>query len=335
MGILVWLDEFMRSVPLWEIALLVVVVSPIATVLHGLGHGLVAAYLSEDEVGIEVGDPKLTRLGPRLGRLTFAIRPFRALIGGGSAHFNPERCSTVSLLLISLAGPAVTVGCAIAAFALAQAEDPGTFLFALFSSAALLNGLGAILCLVPMTLDGEGPNDGRQLLEIIKLLRRGRLTPEELSQAEPEVEEVFEAAHDAGLHLGHTELSTAHQLLGLIHTVPHVVEEALGAPCPSLETGFSATARLLGTGTAKVGDRWTPTPAGQRALVEARAEQLRRGHALMQAGDLFRGGLRQGGDALGVLLLAGVEEEAIVRAANRHELDSSFSVAAARGPEPV
>jgi hypothetical protein len=101
------------------VVLVVAVLLPILTLLHELGHAVVALRVSEGPVHVQVGRPP-AQLRFRIGRLqvSFSPLPARGMPFAGLCLFQRTSRSVVRELVLLLAGPAMS---ALAAVALAAA----------------------------------------------------------------------------------------------------------------------------------------------------------------------------------------------------------------------
>jgi Peptidase family M50 len=171
------IDHFMRSGPGMPAALIyfAVVAAPL-TLLHELGHALVAAHRLGGPVHISLGARgRLVRI--RLRRLTMAVSalPHPARLGG-YASFDASRASARDLLLVALAGPAASlVAFVVAALALSSVSHAGTAHDVLWAATAS-SLLSVLLSLVPLEFQEHrgGPKlrtDGRVALEAIRAHR--------------------------------------------------------------------------------------------------------------------------------------------------------------------
>ncbi|HEX5619478.1 MAG TPA: M50 family metallopeptidase [Solirubrobacteraceae bacterium] len=146
------------------------------TLLHELGHAVVARRLLGVEVYVSVGGVgKLADV--RLGQIRLALHalehPTRA--DGGFAEFDAARATARDMALIALAGPAASlVGTVLTAWALSAAPSSGVLHDLLWT--ATLAGVFAVLNLVPLTFQERrgGPSvqtDGRVVLDAVRLAR--------------------------------------------------------------------------------------------------------------------------------------------------------------------
>lgn len=167
-------DRFMNAGPqsLVTFLLVLIVVSPVMTLLHELGHATAAIHLLGDEVEVKVG--KVGKLlDARIGVLRLRVNGFAPLVGvQGHAMFNQARASAREVIVIALAGPA-TSACALLASALVLAVMPAGLMHDLAWMAACFNAI-AFLNVLPLeftTKRGEPPTPTDGLVA----LRAGRV----------------------------------------------------------------------------------------------------------------------------------------------------------------
>jgi membrane-associated protease RseP (regulator of RpoE activity) len=168
--------RFMDSSPGFPAALLYILVAAVpVTLLHELGHAVVARRLLGDEVQVSVGTAgRLAEL--RLGGVVVSLNALTQPGSiAGAAEFDGERATARDVLLITLAGPAASligvVGSAWALSAVAAGDVAHALLWA-----ATLGGFFGVLNLVPLTFtEGrEGPpvrTDGRLALDAMRVVR--------------------------------------------------------------------------------------------------------------------------------------------------------------------
>jgi Zn-dependent protease len=167
--------RFMGADPGFPVSLLYIFIAGIpVTLLHELGHAVVARRLLSGEVQVEVGTVgKVAEL--RLGEIALSINalsdPSRA---GGYAEFDASRATARDVLLIALAGPAASLLGTIATASLLGHAPPGVLHNLLW--AATLAGVFGVLNLIPLTLQERrnGPSrrsDGKLALDALRVVR--------------------------------------------------------------------------------------------------------------------------------------------------------------------
>jgi len=145
------------------------------TMLHELGHALIAARRLGAEVEVTVGNAvKLAEV--RLGRIQASLNAFaRPGYVAGSAAFDATRATARDVLWIALAGPlASLVGLAVSAFLLKLAAPTGPvhdLLWSMTGASAFAFGLS----LLPFKADeSDGTKvwtDGRLALDALRVMR--------------------------------------------------------------------------------------------------------------------------------------------------------------------
>ena len=169
------LVNFMNEMPsVSALVFATLVVTAPATLIHELGHAIVARRRLATTVDVQVGTTgklPMAQLGPIAAHIAVLGLPGRA---AGSATFDARNMTAKDALAIALAGPAASliwfVVCA-RAWDLHRGGVVGDLLWV-----ATFEGLaGSLLNLVPMTLlesDGRAlRSDGRQALDAWRALR--------------------------------------------------------------------------------------------------------------------------------------------------------------------
>jgi hypothetical protein len=168
--------RFMDASPGFPIGILYIAVAAMPmTLLHELGHALVARRLLGGEVQVSVGTAgKLAQM--RLGQIALSVNalssPGRA---AGVAEFDGSRATAGDVLLIALAGPAASLlGAIVSAWGLSAGSPSGVLHDLLW--ATTLAGVFGVLNLVPLTFQErrEGPpvrTDGRLALDALRVAR--------------------------------------------------------------------------------------------------------------------------------------------------------------------
>jgi hypothetical protein len=162
---------------------------PVA-LLHELGHALVAARRLGGSAHISLrGTGALVRV--RLRRLTMVVAALPHSAGmPGYRTLEESRASARDLLLVALAGPAVSLlGFTLAALALSSARVTGVAHDSLWAAAAT-NLLAALLTLTPLELQGRrgAPKlrtDGRVALLAVRAGRSFRACERAQAKAIP------------------------------------------------------------------------------------------------------------------------------------------------------
>ena len=156
----------------WALAYLFafVVAGPVLTFLHELAHAVATLVGTRATATVRLGrEPPLARF--RLGRLTFALRPWPGHVGFASGD-SPDELSRARLVVSALAGPLASAVCATVLFGLAAGlENPwqpfayAAAYFAMFQFA---------ITIVPFTYPrrwknyGGRPSDGLRALRIVQ-----------------------------------------------------------------------------------------------------------------------------------------------------------------------
>jgi hypothetical protein len=176
------LYDFLNSGPgfLEYLALSVVLSTPVVLV-HEIGHALVAKFLGAENMRLQAGGAGASaavRVGGVDARLAPVARPWRL---DGFLSFDARRISRFGIVLIAIAGPAASIAAGLAAYALFDGTDPGSFMHDL-RYVATFNSVGAgLLSLVPMRLqDSQDPTqptfatDGMVVVEALGLSQRAK-----------------------------------------------------------------------------------------------------------------------------------------------------------------
>jgi hypothetical protein len=168
--------RFMDSSPGFPVGLLYLAVAAMPmTLLHELGHAVVARRLLDGEVQVSVGSAgKLAEM--RLGQIALSVNALSHRGGAaGVASFDASRATARDVLLIALAGPAASaVGVVLSAWGLSACSPSGALHDVLW--AATLAGIFGVLNLVPLTFqerrDGAPlRTDGRLALDARRAAR--------------------------------------------------------------------------------------------------------------------------------------------------------------------
>jgi hypothetical protein len=168
--------KFARASPsLPGLFLYLAIVGIPATLLHELGHAVIARRRLGGEVRISVGTAgKLANV--RLGQITMSINalghPGRR---AGHASFAASRASARDVVLIALAGPAASlVGCVLTAWALSSSQTSGVWHDLMWAATAA--GAFGVLNIVPFKFQErrDGPrlrSDGLVALRAARVAR--------------------------------------------------------------------------------------------------------------------------------------------------------------------
>jgi hypothetical protein len=156
---------------IWAWLLTAVVMAPLVTALHELGHAIVARRLVAGEVAVVVGDERQPGIRFEAGGICFFVSPFVNPFGrAGYCRYAAALASARDTAAIALAGPTATLA-GLAAALLLLGPVHGS-VRDLVWMAVLLQGVATVLCLVPMTLtarDGRRErNDGMIALEALR-----------------------------------------------------------------------------------------------------------------------------------------------------------------------
>jgi hypothetical protein len=151
------------------------------TLLHELGHALVARARLDSDVDVTVGS--IGRVGTiRVGRLTTTLNAF-ALPSriGGAAKFDASRATPQDMLWISLAGPAASLAGGLAADVAYRHAAPSGVVHALLW-AAVFDSVFGVANLIPLRLRErrDGPTfstDGMIALSALAMMSSGRSRP--------------------------------------------------------------------------------------------------------------------------------------------------------------
>jgi hypothetical protein len=168
--------RFMDSSPGLPIGLLYLAVAGIpVTLLHELGHAVVARRFLGGEVQVSVGTAgKLAEM--RLGQIALSVNALSSpLTASGVARFDGSRATARDVLLIALAGPAASfVGAVLSAWGLSAGSPSGALHDLLW--AATLAGIFGVLNLVPLAFQERRDRppvrtDGRVALDALRVAR--------------------------------------------------------------------------------------------------------------------------------------------------------------------
>jgi hypothetical protein len=173
------IHDFMNAGPgtIWGLVCITLVGIPV-TLLHELGHAVVASARLGSDVRITVGN--VGRVGTvRVGRLTATLNAFQLPTRlGGRARFDARRATAPDMLWISLAGPAASLaGGLLADIAYRRAPASGVLHALLW--AAVFDSVFAVANLIPLRLRERrgGPafkTDGMVALSALAMISRGR-----------------------------------------------------------------------------------------------------------------------------------------------------------------
>jgi hypothetical protein len=178
-GVARTINDFMNAGPgtIWGLICILLVGIPL-TLLHELGHAIVARARLGSEVRVTVGNAG--RIGTlRLGRLTTTINAL-AVPGrlGGVASFDTRRATARDILWISLAGPAASLAGGVVADIAYRHAPAGGVVHALLW-AAVLDSVFGVANLIPLRMRERrgGPafsTDGMLALSALAMMATGR-----------------------------------------------------------------------------------------------------------------------------------------------------------------
>jgi hypothetical protein len=167
------------DVPL-ALALLEFVVQPVSSLIHELGHGVVACRLGGAPASIMVGRGPWMRFSLGKIRINFSLMPTRGVMIRGVCRYHAKDLSWRSRALVSLAGPTATLIELLGGLALARLIWPGVGTFGRNLIVLSLLGLigSLIVNLLPINVRRDGKlvafgNDGTHARLALRL-HRGR-----------------------------------------------------------------------------------------------------------------------------------------------------------------
>lgn len=170
-----WFVTFMLELSFVEMLWSVLLVTPVSVLLHELGHAVAATLLAGEDVELRVGNA-----GPAARRRIAGVEIEARAVAApwridGLTTFNPDRCPPGAIVAIALAGPLCSAVACLVAGKLVLALETGSFLYTVLGQAVIMNGIGVILCLVPMTVSErrDGPSfetDGLVALRALRLV---------------------------------------------------------------------------------------------------------------------------------------------------------------------
>jgi hypothetical protein len=162
------LVDFMDSLSVVTLVVIVLLVEPLVALVHELGHGVAAVSRLSGEVLVRVGGTN-PLVSWRWGRLEVKLSPL-VVPGrfGGHCRFDAGRCSRSDTVAISLAGPAAALGFGLFLWFVASSLSLPSPMHRFAMLTAFVAAGSSLLCLIPLKLtDSRGrilPTDGAQAL---------------------------------------------------------------------------------------------------------------------------------------------------------------------------
>jgi hypothetical protein len=144
------LMESQPGLPGWVLAQLIVV--PLTVLLHELGHAGMAVLRAQEDVRLQIGGGPVAWRG-RLSRIDMAVHPLVMPAGlGGAVSFDATRATAMDVVLVALAGPAVSLIGTVVAWTWFASTPESSWLSPLLAVAALTGLLVTVVNLVPMSI---------------------------------------------------------------------------------------------------------------------------------------------------------------------------------------
>jgi hypothetical protein len=163
---LAWFAAFMTAAGL-KLQLWLLLVGPLAVLVHEAGHALAALLLTPDAVDLHVGD-RGTGVAVRIGRLRATLRPWACGQTAGHVVFRPPALGRYAA--VAAAGPAASLAGALVGALIEVRLSPASAAGQLVGAFTASSAFG-VLNLLP--LRGKGlRSDGAQLLDVWRLARR-------------------------------------------------------------------------------------------------------------------------------------------------------------------
>ena len=160
--------DFMDSLSIATLVVMVLVSEPLAAFVHELGHGIVAVTRVSGDVRVKVGG-----MGPLVqwswGRLAVGVSPL-VIPGhfGGHCTYEGRTSSRADRILIALGGPAASLVFGLLLWMLDRSLFASGAMHRIAAITAFVSVGSGLICLVPLKLtDSRGrtlPTDGAQAL---------------------------------------------------------------------------------------------------------------------------------------------------------------------------
>ena len=187
-----WAGRLTPAQFLLAMAVLEFAIQPLSYLIHELGHGLAACWLTHRPARIVVGRGPYLQFSLGQIRVSFSLLPNRGVMVRGICHYDGDGVAWRDRAVISLSGPAATLLELLAGVCLALVLWPHVGIFARDLIAFSLIGLlGSLLFnLLPVSMVHEGKriavaNDGTKARVAMRLHRQRAPVPrvEAASQA--------------------------------------------------------------------------------------------------------------------------------------------------------
>jgi hypothetical protein len=155
---------------------MLVLVTPVATLLHEIGHACAARARLNGAVGIRVGNGP-PRWQFSLAGVDVGLRPVVVPFGvTGACEYDAGDCRASDAAVIALAGPLASLIGATASYVAWSHTDPRSLLGAALWQATMLQAGSFVLCLLPLTITQGGAvhhMDGKVALDALRRLTLG------------------------------------------------------------------------------------------------------------------------------------------------------------------
>jgi membrane-associated protease RseP (regulator of RpoE activity) len=155
------------------------VVQPVSTLIHELGHAVVARRVTRKPVAVMVGRGPYAKLAFAGVRVNFSLLPARGMMIAGVCRSDASEASWHDRAAIALAGPVATVfellGVVVTASVVWSHAGPLPRNLLAVTAVGLLSG--AVWNLIPRALAGGINNDGLQALTAVRNHRAGMPLP--------------------------------------------------------------------------------------------------------------------------------------------------------------
>jgi hypothetical protein len=174
------INNFMKAGPVFPTVFVYIALASIpVTLMHELGHAMVARSRLRTEVRISVGSAiKVAEL--RLGEITASIHAFgRPDRVGGSATFDAAHATATDIAWIAIAGPIASVVGLLWAIPLYDAVPRTGVVHGILWAVVLGSVFAVVLNLIPMEVRerrGQIPKrtDGKILVSALRVIRQFR-----------------------------------------------------------------------------------------------------------------------------------------------------------------